>query len=65
MTVIPVQITATDAASETGTETTDEFDLLIENVCLEDEVNWVGIINDYVYYIDEDTTAPDFPNMGP
>ncbi len=62
--MIQVAITAFDEASETNTEQTDEFNLILENDCLEDEIQVVQGIEDYIYYLNEDTSTPDFPNMG-
>ena len=63
--MIPARIIAFDNASETGTTQTDEFKLTLVNTCLEDFMTVVDDIDDYIYYLSEDTTYPDFLNMGP
>ena len=63
--MIPARIVAFDNASETNTTQTDEFNLILMNACLEDEISVVQGIEDYIYYLNEDTTSPAFPNMGP
>ena len=60
--IIPARIIAFDNASETGTTQTDEFNLILENPCLNDKMTVTEGIVDYVYYLNEDTTSPDFPN---
>ena len=64
--MIEVRITAFDTASETDNSSqADEFNLVIDNTCLDDEISIVQGIDDYVYYLNEDTTSPDFDNKGP
>ena len=43
-------------------EKTMEFELVVENGCLQDQITVTTGIDDYIYYIDETTSSPTFPN---
>ena len=40
-----------------------EFNLIVSNGCLEDQMSVSVGIDDYIYYLDEDTTYPEFDNQ--
>ena len=37
-----------------------QFNLIVKNECLSDQVTLQTGISDYVYYLNADTTSPDF-----
>jgi hypothetical protein len=43
-----------------GFEGTLSFNLIVTNDCLTDKITTHSVISDYIYYLNEDTYAPDF-----
>ena len=57
-----IQLTASVSISDMNPifEDTLQFNLILQNGCLDDEITITTDIDDYIYYIAEDTYEPDF-----